>query len=300
MYDAARRRFIAFTKRGTFCPNGTGDQGTGIRTRSIAFSSDFENWTAPVDCLIPDDQDARDVNFYRMNGWPYEGMYLGELEIYYSDYRREDKPLMRETQLVSSRDGERWWRAGNRRTFMPCGSDGSWDGKMIDVNSNGPIPVGDELWIYYGGRNYPHNSHPEFFPWEGEQTASIGLAKLRRDGFVSYDAAEPTGTLLTKPLQFEAGRRLHVNADASSGHVRVEVLPASEREDAPIGFPPWRLVYGGPVPGYTLDDAVPVSGDHLDAVVSWKGGSDFSRFAGEWIALRFSMENASLYSFWVD
>ena len=300
MLDPLKRRFIALTKRHQPCPNGIGDQDTMLRVRGIAFSSDWEHWTPPANCLLPDDGDPRDVNLYRMSGYVYEGMYLGELEIYYSDHRRGEKALMRDVQLVSSRDGELWWRAGGRGTFIPCGPDGAWDGKMLDVNAGGPIPVGDELWIYYGGRSYPHNSHPKFFPWEGEHTAAIGLAKLRRDGFVSYDAKATPGTLLTKPIMFRNAGRLHLNVDASRGPARVEVIPIFEHAGVPDNTKVWRIGYGDPVVGYRLDEAIPIAGDCLDTVVAWKQGGDLSRFAGEWIALRIVMENAGLYSFWFD
>ena len=298
--DPLKRRFIAFTKRHQFCPNGIGDQDTMLRVRGIAFSEDFEHWTSPVNCLLPDDCDPRDVNFYRMSGYVYEGMYLGEMEIYYSDHRRAKKALMRDIQLVSSRDGELWWRAGGRGTFIPCGPDGAWDGKMLDINSNGPILAGDELWIYYGGRSYPHSTHPKFFPGDWKRSAGIGLAKLRRDGFVSYDAAASRGTLLTKPIKSETGRRLHLNTDAAEGSVRVEIVPVFEHEGVPDNNKVWQIGYGEPVAGYRLDDAIPIVGDCLDAVVSWKQGNDVSRFTGVWIALRIALQSARLYSFWFD
>ncbi len=300
MYDPLKHRFIAFTKRHQFCPNGIGDQDTAVRVRGISFSSDFQHWTRPVTCLCPDDCDPRDVNFYRMGGWTYEGMYLGVVEIYYSDHRRADKPLMRDIQLISSRDGELWWRAGGRNVFIPCGPEGAWDSKMLDVNSNGPILVGDELWIYYGGRSCPHERHPEFFPGEWRSSSGIGLAKLRRDGFVSYDATDQAGTLLTKPIQFQEARGLHLNVDASHGTARVEILSIFDRAGVPDRNPAWKFGYGEPVEGFRLEDAVPVRGDCLDAAVCWKKGDDLSRFAGEWIALRISLEHARLYSFWFE
>ena len=298
-YDPLRKRFVAFTKKQLLCPRGLGDQDTILRVRGIAFSEDFRTWTKPAVCLLPDDHDPRDVNFYRMNGWAYEGMYLGEVEIYYSDYRRKEKALMRDVQLISSRDGELWWRAGDRRTYIPCGPEGAWDGKMLDVNAAGPIRIGNELRVYYGGRSYPHNRHPDFFPGDWPRTSAVGLATLRRDGFVSYDAAGD-GVLLTKPVQFEAARRLHLNMEAGDGHARVEILRAFEYPDISEKEKIWRYAGRESCPGFTRDDAVPITGDRLDATAAWARGDDLSAFAGQWIALRFYLHQAKLYSFWFD
>ena len=298
-YDPLRRRFVAYTKKHKLCPRGLGDQDTMLRVRGVAFSDDFRTWTKPVPCLIPDDHDPRDVHFYRMSGWVYEGMVLGEVEIYYSDHRRKEKALMRDVQLVSSRDGELWWRAGERRTYIPCGPQGAWDGKLLDVNTGGPILVGDELWVYYGGRSYPHNRHPRFFPGDWPRTAAIGLGTLRRDGFVSYDAAAD-GTLLTKPIQFEAARRLHLNVNAAAGHVGVEILRAFEYPDVSEREKVWKYAGREACPDFTSTETIPITGDHLDATVAWARGEDLSAFAGQWIALRFHLRQAKLYSFWLD
>ena len=300
MFDPLRNRYIAFTKRHQVWPDGIGDQGVMKRVRGVSFSDDFKNWTRPVTCLLPDDHDARDVEFYRQGGWIYEGMYLGLLEIYHSDYEHPTCPLMRNLQLVSSRDGELWGRAGGRETFIDNGPEGSWDGKMLELNSCGPILVDDELWIYYGGRPYPHESHPELFPWNGPRGAGIGLAKLRRDGFVSYDAADVPGTLLTKAFRFQEGSSLHINADAGQGQIRVEVIAIFERENIPRRQAFWDFGYGDPIQHFSLTEAVPVSGVQPNATVSWKMGQDLSRFAGQWIALRFHVQNASLYSTWIE
>ena len=42
------------------------------------------------------------------------------------------------------------------------------------------------------------------FP-QDEKFAAIGLATLRKDGFVSYDATMEEGVLTTKPILFELG-----------------------------------------------------------------------------------------------
>ena len=298
MYDPLRRRFIAFTKRHQVRPDAVGDQGVMSRVRGISFSDDFRAWTPPVNCLLPDDRDPRDVQFYRQGGWTHQGMYLGLLEIYHSDPDNPTQPLMRDLQLISSRDGELWWRAGGRRTFIPCGPVGSWDGQMLDLNAGGPIDVGDEHWIYYGGRAYPHEINDELFPWDGPRGAGIGVATLRRDRYVSYDAGPETGEVVTRLLRFERGTSLHVNARTGpDGFLRCEVLDSIERHGIPRRQLFWDWGIGAPLAGFGAEACRPVTGDHLDAGIRWRGGRSIGELAGRWVALRFVMRDCSLFAF---
>ena len=73
---------------------------------------------------------------------------------------------------------------------------------------------------------------------------STHVASIRRDGFVSMDAGEETGELVTRPLTFK-GRHLFVNLDAPNGELRVEALGPD----------------GGVVEPFSIDRCIPVSGD---------------------------------------
>ena len=300
MWDDLKKRYIAFTKRMLNNPRTIGDAGTRLRVRGISFSDDFINWTVPRTCLVPDDQDSRDLHFYNQSGWVYEGLYIGLLETYYADYKNPRMPMRRDIQLVSSRDGELWSRAGNRETFIPLGEGDGWDSRMLDLNSAGPELVDDTLWIYYGGRNYPHDSHPELFPSERPGEYAIGLAKLRRDGYISYDGGETPGFVLTKPIRFEKGGSLYVNASAAGGSMGVEVLEVIETDSHPER-PSRGIKYkmGEPLQGYGVDESVRISEDKTRIKVSWKGGDTLPK-GDSWIALKFTLQNASLYAFWSE
>jgi hypothetical protein len=107
---------------------------------------------------------------------------------------------------------------------------------------------------------------------------------LRLDGFVSLDAGETEGYVLTKPLVVE-GKTLHVNLKAPNGELRAEVLDA-EGEKTLLG--------------YSLKECVPAKGDGLDMELKWKTRSDLSGLAGKSVRLRFALRKASLYAFWVN
>ena len=104
-------------------------------------------------------------------------------------------------ELTASRDGRHWYRVGNREEIIPLGSEREWDTDYHDPLWE-PVLVNDELWIYYRSGKLRRNETRRY---------DLGLAKLRRDGFVSLDADQRIGTLLTRPLSF-AGRTLFVNA----------------------------------------------------------------------------------------
>ena len=89
----------------------------------------------------------------------------------------------------------------------------------------------------------------------------------RVDGFVSATAAEK-GELITKPLVFK-GAKLSLNI-VSKGATGVELQDAD----------------GKALTGFSLEDCTPISGDHIDHTVSWKGGS-LTALAGKPVRLRF-------------
>ena len=51
------------------------------------------------------------------------------------------------------------------------------------------------------------------------------------------------------------------------------------------------------IPGFTLEDADPITAGATDQVVSWRGNADVSKLAGKPVKLRFHFKNAKLFSF---
>ena len=85
--------------------------------------------------------------------------------------------------------------------------------------------------------------------------------------------------MTTKPL-LTSGRKLAVNAAASAGHVRVEIQDAS----------------GKPLPGYPLDDCVPLQGDGISQSVRWHGSDLLPPSTAERpIRFHFDVKKAKLY-----
>lgn len=102
---------------------------------------------------------------------------------------------------------------------------------------------------------------------------------LRTDGFTAVNAPAAGGELLTRPLLF-AGDRLELNlATSTRGEVKVELQDGD----------------GRPLPGFSLDDCTPFTGDTIGHFVSWRGRG-LGRVAGQPARLRFVMRDADLYS----
>ena len=106
---------------------------------------------------------------------------------------------------------------------------------------------------------------------------AICLAVLRRDGFISLDAGERTGRVLTRPFTVP-GPSLWLNAEAWEGEVRVEVIDEDGRVAA---------------------RSEPVSGDQPAAEVVWREGN-ISGLESRTVQLRFELRQAGLYAFWFE
>lgn len=103
---------------------------------------------------------------------------------------------------------------------------------------------------------------------------------IRLDGFASINASMAGGELVTKPFTFE-GSELELNfATSAAGDIRVELQDES----------------GRPIPGYSLNDCVPLFGDTVGRKVYWKNGADVGALQGKTVRLRFAMKDADLYA----
>ena len=248
-------------------------------------SDDFLKWESRGVIMSADTDDPpQDQQFYNMEWMPYGNVYFGFISVYHTlpSMKTKITPGVDwmdtvDVQLAFSRDGRSWNRAGGRDVFMPLGNrPGAFDHKMLFTMQH-PIMVGDEIWIYYVGFSGRHGA-----PSRKElQGGAVGLARLRKDGFVSIDAGE--GTLTTRLLKI-SGDRLVINADASLGSIKVEILDQD----------------GEPLPGFGLKDARSVIGDQLRHLIQWSGGSDLGYLKGKKIAFKFHIDRSKLFSFQLE
>jgi hypothetical protein len=210
--------------------------------------------------------DPADLSTYGMSTFSYEGQFLGLLRRFHNGHEID-------LELAHSDDDHVWKRTTPGKPFIPLGPSGTFDAGMV-FSSNSPVVVGDELWFYYGAFNGHHEEA------EKKQSAAIGLAKLRRDGFVSFSSNDELGELRTAPLQFK-GEQLQINAVATQGELTVEI----------------RDELGVPQPGFTFADCDKFHGDSTSHAIKWRGESDIGRFREKTVQLAFRLKNASLFAF---
>ena len=243
-----------------------------MRSRGLMESDDLVHWTRPRMTVYPDSLDDDDTQIYAQNSFCYESMWLGYLRVMHTERTRGYKQTT--VELTASRDGRHWYRVGNRREILPLGSETQWDTDYHDPLWE-PVPVGDELWIYYRSGKLRRNQTRRY---------DLGLAKFRRDGFVSLDADDRPGSVLTRPLSF-TGKRLFVNAEVGDGgSISVSVLSRKRQ----------------PLAGYTRSDAIAITRGGLAIPVAWKQATGLGLPAGQHVRLRLELKNARLYSFWIE
>jgi hypothetical protein len=180
--------------------------------------------------------------------------------------------------LMVSRDGENWRRYEPPYYFQP-----GWELEGREVlealMEQGMVRRGDEIWQYgtvrfteHGGALYGGEEH------EGGVHDRLVRLTQRLDGFVSLDAGEEPGTVVTRPLIYE-GQQLVLNV-AARGSVRVGLLGQD----------------GQPIPGFTLDDCDPITADSTRHAVSWGGQRDVSPHAGRVVQLALELRDAKVFA----
>jgi hypothetical protein len=138
---------------------------------------------------------------------------------------------------MCSRDLKTWQRLGDRKPFLgpsPLGA-GAYDLSCL-IGPSYPIFRGDELWFYYTGlKSYGGEFDDDGL---GRDRSAICLAVLRRDGFISLNAAEEEGSVLTEPFLLPEGE-LHLNVSAPKGSVVVQMCDEKAAAiPAPVPSPP--------------------------------------------------------------
>ena len=289
-------------RQGKFVMYSSAD-GYGMRIVARTESDDFVNWELPPKLVFQsDDQDPPGTEMGGLSAVDYDGTYVGMLWVIHNlpDFTSEEwrgivernicqgffgPPIelnatrcrIMSTELVTSLDGITWKRI-YRHPYIPYGAEGSWDECI--VLGGRPFVARDRILIYYTGqgrtKQTPGFGKPQrIADWPCE----TGLATLRLDGFVSLEAGAAEGMLMTKAILLN-GTDLRINADASSGYVRAEILD----------------VNGQPIQGFTKETARPITEDQLWARASWAGKPNVSDLRGRQIKLRFFLRNADLYS----
>jgi hypothetical protein len=281
MFDPARQKYVLYGRTAKEMPeikaawsnNPAFKEWYSARAVGRIESSDFVKWdftrpmTAPI-VMTPDIEDKPITEIYSLKVFPYEGIYIGLVQVLYAT---ADNPTLH-VQLAVSRDSIQFTRVGDRTPFIPPGPIGSWDRFNISLANNDPIVDGDNLRFYYSGRLYRHA--PYEGPDKGVDKSSIGFASIKRDRFVSLDGSFNGAEIVTKPVQLK-GTTLHLNAKADFGEIILEILDSRT--------------------GRMLATSKSIQGDDVDIPVKWEGKP---LPLDEPVKLRIKLKNARLFALW--
>ncbi|MSU23274.1 MAG: hypothetical protein EXS32_05550 [Opitutus sp.] len=256
LHDPVRGVFAIYSKTWT-----DGPDGKMFWKRAVARteSKDFVTWSAPQLVMMPDEFDGSGVEYLppvgkvhpnrrgvQLHSGPvfwHEGAYFSLLQVMDGETTGEMP-----SELAISRDGLNWQRPFRAKPFIDVTHRrADFDGGCIWSNST-PVVLEDEIRFYYGAYSGL---------WNGDLARSptgIGLATVPRDRFAGVRPIETRGQITLKPIAVQAGASLTLNADASAGSVRAELLTES----------------GYRVRDFTEADAVPIASDGLRHKLTWK------------------------------
>jgi hypothetical protein len=176
-------------------------------------------------------------------------------------YNKDDQ--RRKVDLGVSRDGISWKFYADEKWYQTPG-----DFEEV-LSIYGLIRRGDEIWQYFdfGGAH-----------GQGDNRTYARYSQ-RLDGFVSIDAGNQPGTIVTRPLVFQGGQ-LVLNV-AAKGSVKVAVLDKNSNE----------------IPGLGLADCEVIKGDLIRKTVAFGNNALLKSTAGREVRLKFQLHDAKLYAF---
>ena len=267
MWDPRRDSFVIYAKTWIDAPDGRRFWKRAIiRTES----KDFVRWSTPQLIIVPGEGDSGQIHgasvFY------IHGVYLATLQcLDFGGFDRGGTGNM-PAELAISRDGIHWNRSFQDQMFLPV----TGDGKTFDAGclwtSSTPIHLPEEIRFYYGA--YPGwNSDLE------NDSTGIGLAILPLDRFAAIESTDAIAQVTLKSIELSNVNRITINADATDGDVRVELLTAG----------------GYRVAGYTKDQSGIITGNSLRHPVNWKSKTMANLAAGRY-QLRLHLKNARLFA----
>lgn len=246
-------------------------------------SADFAETQVPWLCGDSKDKPHPGIRMkpqvYNVDAVAYESIMLGMFQVHYGPENAYSeacgKPKITELIPMYSRDGFHFSRPCRESIIKSGFSErnyNAWD--LGYIQSVGGICVihGDELWIYYtgvgGNKDLITNTWWSNGMYSG---GSLGIATLRRDGFVSMNTSN-SGTLTTRKLEFFDKKYMFANFE---GTLFAEII---------------------------ADDGISAKSVEITADSTCKmldfGDFDLSGLSGKPFRIKFTLTNGKLYSFW--
>ncbi len=283
-YDPVQKKYVVFSKGWIDGPDGrTFWKRCVVRTES----DDFLKWTPAQLVMVPDEHDGvrpaaypgtrQGVQLHSAPAFVRHGVWFGLAQL--ADFETHGQQPI---EMALSRDGGFTWSRPFRNTmFLPVNAPDNFDTARIWSNAT-PVVLENEIRFYFGGAENPWGFGKKESEWGGKKKlpkTGIGLATLPLDRFAGLRPLEKIGQITLRPRSLAGVKGITLNADASGGAVRVELLDA-------VGY---RLA------GFAKGDAVPLAGDDLRHRVTWKD-ADLSKLPPGDVTIRIHLENAEAFA----
>ena len=258
------------------------------RRIAVVTTQDWQHFTPATTILQPDALDRVGTEFYSMPTFAYGDLFIGLVHVFSTDsfeQRRIKMAGRMQTELTYSYNGFNWYRTP-REPFIPTREYGVQGGGQVYAMQM--LRTQDHKLLFF-----VHSSFGEHAAYPDMQQAGLDtrgffnslLYELRLDGFCALKTCGKDGLLRTKTIIPQAADlSLNVRTTKHTA-VRVQLLDGES---------------GQPIPGYTLDEALPISGDHLFAQPRWREHSDLSDLVGKPIRLEIAMREAELFAIRVE
>ncbi|MHB9110394.1 MAG: hypothetical protein ACYDCO_25355, partial [Armatimonadota bacterium] len=191
------------------------------------------------------------------------------------------------TRLGFSHDGITWRHPKGRPAWMGLGEPGDFDAGFM-VTANTFTEHGDDLLLYYGAVRYEHGWYinenftlREDIPLsEQRDMVRIGLARIKRDRFASLTALYDSRFDVYADVR--KGEELYVNACCPRGSLRVAITPLGQ---------------SAPLPGFSLDDCLPITGDGVRLPVRFKQARVADIPPDRHLKLQFELRTGDLFGY---
>ncbi len=257
----------------------------GDRRIALYETTDWKTFTKPQIIIHPDPSDPPNVEFYGMPHFFYEGYFIGFLFRQHAAFGDDTIPSRMkgrvDSELVYSINGTHWNRT-NRQPFLPDGGIGKFGfGNEYPAS----MVLDDDGWlrVYTTSIVGEHNDCNKF-PAD-EKMVFLTISRFRRDGFVAMESASDIGHLTLRPLISRGGQILINAAMGRFGKIRAEL----------------RMVPDGkPIPGFELENSIPLEGDGHFMPLRWKGRDTVDQFQGEPYRLFLELDQARLFAVRVE
>lgn len=197
---------------------------------------------------------------YNLNVFTSDGIFYALVDIY--DNSADE--IYRTDLYCGGANGLEWELI--QTGVLVKGGSGAFDEHMI-LSYTGVTEVGNNWYLYYFGSSHFHS----FGVGAGYK---MGLATLPAKRFGGYQG---TGEVTTQPLYLLPSQSVYVNADASLGDLKAEVLDSS----------------GSVISGYSAADFTVISTDTYSTQLMW---GDTVAPQGQLIRIRFVLRNTSLFA----